>query len=128
MRDGDTVAIFPEGTTSDGLSLLHFHANLLQAPIAVEAPVQPVALRFFDAQGRLSLSPCYIGDDTLVTSLWRTLCDRGLTAQVHYGTPQTAQGRDRQQWARDLHAEVADMLGVPASDDVRPVMDRPITG
>ena len=128
LEEGQVLAIFPEGTTSDGRSLLPFHANLLQAPIAVEAPVQPVALRFFDAQGRLSLSPCYIGDDTLVTSLWRTLCDRGLTAQVHYGTPQTAQGRDRQQWARDLHAEVADMLGVPASDDVRPVMDRPITG
>lgn len=139
LRDGDTVAIFPEGTTSDGLSLLHFHANLLQAPIAVEAPVQPVALRFFDAQGRLSLSPCYIGNDTLVVSLWRTLCDRGLTAQVRYGTPQTAQGRDRQQWARDLHAEVAGMLGVPAtmktpepaapaSDNARPAMDRLIIG
>ncbi|MFV0600821.1 MAG: hypothetical protein ACK5NE_03185 [Brachymonas sp.] len=51
------------------MSLLPFHANLLQAPIAIEAPVQPVALRFFDAQGRLSLSPCYIGDDSPVVSL-----------------------------------------------------------
>ena len=69
LAAGDTVAFFPEGTTSDGHHLLPFHANLLQAPIAIEAPVQPVALRFFDAQGRLSLSPCYIGDDSPVVSL-----------------------------------------------------------
>jgi 1-acyl-sn-glycerol-3-phosphate acyltransferase len=112
LHAGDTVAVFPEGTTSDGLSLLPFHANLLQAPITIEAPVQPVALRFFDTEGRLSLSPCYIGDDSLIISLWRTLCDQGLTAQVRYGALQTAQGRDRQQWARDLRAEVAGMLGM----------------
>ena len=37
LKDGDVLAVFPEGTTSDGLSLLPFHANLLQAAIAVEA-------------------------------------------------------------------------------------------
>ena len=43
---GDVVAVFPEGTTGDGRALLPFHANLLQAAIAAEAPVQPVALRY----------------------------------------------------------------------------------
>ena len=51
------LAIFPEGTTSDGVSLLPFHANLLQAAIATNAPVLPVALRFTGASaacGRLT--------------------------------------------------------------------------
>ena len=46
LRAGDTVAVFPEGTTGAGRELLPFHANLLQAAIATETPIQPVALRF----------------------------------------------------------------------------------
>ena len=40
LQRGDTVAVFPEGTTGDGQGLLPFHANLLQAAIAVGAPLQ----------------------------------------------------------------------------------------
>ena len=114
LRGGDVVAFFPEGTTSDGLSLLPFHANLLQAAISADAPVQPVALQFVDAQGRTSLSPCYIGDDSLVQSLWRTLCDDGVVVRITYGPLQTANGRTRQQWSNDLHATIAQMLQWPA--------------
>jgi 1-acyl-sn-glycerol-3-phosphate acyltransferase len=49
LRAGDTVAVFPEGTTGDGQTLLPFHGNLLQAAIATATPIQPVALRFSDA-------------------------------------------------------------------------------
>ncbi|MDO5652721.1 MAG: lysophospholipid acyltransferase family protein [Brachymonas sp.] len=117
LRAGDILAIFPEGTTSDGLSLLPFHANLLQAPIDADAPVQPVAIRFFDAQGNISLSPCYIGDDTLVASLWRTLCDKGLEVRVRFGTPENANGRGRQQWAQDLRLRVQELLQQPHDVD-----------
>lgn len=43
LQQRDILAVFPEGTTGDGTHLLPFHANLLQAAIAVDAPVQPVA-------------------------------------------------------------------------------------
>jgi 1-acyl-sn-glycerol-3-phosphate acyltransferase len=104
LRAGGVVAVFPEGTTSDGIHLLPFHANLIQAAISAGAPVVPVALRFVDTlSGQTSLAPCYIGDDTLVGSLWRTLRTPGITAIVSYGEPQEAEGRDRRAWARDLH-------------------------
>jgi 1-acyl-sn-glycerol-3-phosphate acyltransferase len=107
LQNGDVVAIFPEGTTSDGLSLLPFHANLIQAAIAADAPVQPMAMKFIDRQsGQISLAPCYIGDDTLLGSVWRTLNSEGIEAVVHFGEPQTAQGRDRRAWAHALREEV----------------------
>ncbi|MES2581648.1 MAG: lysophospholipid acyltransferase family protein [Pseudomonadota bacterium] len=103
LRDGDVLAIFPEGTTGDGSTLLPFHANLLQAAISADAPVQPVALRFVDAaSGQISFAPCYVGDDTLWQSLWRTLRADNVQAVVQFGTPETAQGRDRRTWAADL--------------------------
>jgi len=107
LRAGDIVAVFPEGTTSDGVTLLPFHANLLQAAIATDAPVLPVALQFTDqASGALSLAPCYIGDDTLFGSVWRTLTTPGIAAVVSYGLPEHAAGRDRRTWAHDLQATI----------------------
>lgn len=103
LQEGDVLAVFPEGTTSDGIALLPFHANLFQAAIAAGVPVQPVALRFVDQPtGQRSLVPCYIGDDTLLGSLWRTLKSSGITAQIIFGEPELARGRDRRAWAADV--------------------------
>jgi 1-acyl-sn-glycerol-3-phosphate acyltransferase len=52
------------------------------------------------------LAPCYIGDDTLIGSMWRTLKARRIEAVVHFGEPQAANGRDRRAWAQDLREEV----------------------
>jgi 1-acyl-sn-glycerol-3-phosphate acyltransferase len=110
LRQGQVLAVFPEGGTGDGVTLLPFHANLLQAAISAEVPIQPVALQFIDAAtGALSLAPCYHAHDTLVSSLWRTLCAPPLLAQVRYGTTQTAQGRNRRVWAEDLRQTIADL-------------------
>ena len=107
MKNGDVVAVFPEGTTSDGRELLPFHANLIQAAIAAEAPVQPVSLKFVDATtGQPSFAPCYIGDDTLIGSMWRTLSAPAIVAVVHFGEPQVANGRDRRAWAHDLREDI----------------------
>lgn len=107
LRAGDLIAVFPEGTTSDGHTLLPFHANLLQAAISAGAPVQPAAIRFADAAtGETSHAPRYIGDDTLAASLWNTLKAPPLLAIVRFGEPQPSAGRDRRAWAQALHGDV----------------------
>lgn len=107
MKNGDVVAVFPEGTTSDGRDLLPFHANLIQSAIQAGAPVQPMSIQFVDDRsGEPSFAPCYIGDDTLLGSIWRTLTAPCITAVVHFGELQLAQGRDRRAWAHDLRKEV----------------------
>ena len=112
MRDallrGEVVAVFPEGTTSDGLTLLPFHANLIQAAISAESPVLPVALEFIDSRsGQMSTAPMYIGEQTLIESVWRTLTTPGLRAVVSYGEPQSPAGRERREWAAELRESVA---------------------
>ena len=111
LREGQVLAIFPEGTTSNGQALLPFHANLLQAAISANVPIQPVAISYWDLPQRTrSLAPAYIGDDTLVTSLWRTLQAPRLGVKVSFLPPQTQQGRDRRAWAADLHRQLAQHL------------------
>lgn len=110
LRAGDMIAVFPEGTTGDGRGLLPFHANLLQAAISAGAPVLPAALRFAESStGETSYAPAYVGDDTLVASLWRTLGAPPLTAYVRFGEAQDSHGRERRAWAQSLHTEVDDL-------------------
>ena len=107
LRAGEVLAVFPEGTTGDGRTLLPFHANLLQAAVSAPAPVQPVGLRFIDAAtGDTTCAPSYIGDETLLGSIWRTVCAPPIVAVVNYGPPEQAQGRDRRTWSAHLQAQV----------------------
>lgn len=119
MRDallrGEVVGVFPEGTTSDGRTLLPFHANLMQAAISAQSPVLPVSLEFVDAQtGAISMAPIYIGDQSLGGSVWRTLTTPGIRAVVSYGAPQPAEGRERREWAAGLRDSVAALRGPQA--------------
>lgn len=114
LQAGDTLAIFPEGTTSNGQQLLPFHANLFQAAISANAPVQPVAMQFSDeATGQLSLAPIYVNQDTLLGSIWRTLKAPPLRATLTFGPPQLPIGRDRRRLAADVHAAVEGLRRAP---------------
>ncbi len=117
MRDallrGEVLAVFPEGTTSNGITLLPFHANLIQAALSAPAPALPVALEFIDSRsGRISTAPMYIGEQTLLESVWRTLTTPGLRAVVSYGQPQSPEGRERRQWAEELRQSVGALRSV----------------
>src|SRR6218665_3888774 len=82
LKDGDTVAFFPEGTTGSGPELLPFHGNLLQAAIATEAAVLPLLLRWPEPGHRFSPSARFTGQTSLAQSLWRIASARGLAVQV----------------------------------------------
>jgi 1-acyl-sn-glycerol-3-phosphate acyltransferase len=111
LQAQDLIAIFPEGTTSDGVSMLPFHANLFQAAIAAKAPVLPVALAFVHAEtGARHDAPTYIGDTSLLDSMWATLRATGLQAVVTYGERQMNQGRLRRVWAQDVRSAIGDLL------------------
>lgn len=107
LTAGDILAVFPEGTTGDGITLLHFHANLIQSAIEANVNILPVGLRFLDAAtGKVSFAPSYVGDETLIGSIWRTLSAPRLQAVVVFGIGQSAEGRNRRAWAQTLQADI----------------------
>lgn len=110
LQAGDVLAVFPEGTTSDGVVLKPFHANLIQAAILADVPVQPVALRFVDgSSGQISHAPRFVDEDTLVGSVLRTLAAQDVQAHVLIGPPEHHAGRDRRRWAQDLREQVLNL-------------------
>ena len=82
LKAGDTVAVFPEGTTGTGPELLPFHANLLQAAVSVDAPLQPLALRYHSARERFASEAQFVGQVSLLQSVWRIAAARGLKADL----------------------------------------------
>ena len=110
LTAGDIVAVFPEGTTSDGHDVLPFHANLLQAAIATGSPVQPIVLRYRDARSAVSQAPAYVGDTSLLASMWATVMADGLVAEVIVDTAQGTRHADRRALAEHLRDGIVDRL------------------
>jgi 1-acyl-sn-glycerol-3-phosphate acyltransferase len=110
LQQGGSVAAFPEGTTGDGLTLLPFHANLLQAAIAAEAPVQPVALRYTDARHAVSPAAQWLGDTTLFGSVWKLACADGLHVKVQVLLPLATAHADRRSLAAHVRQQIEQAL------------------
>jgi 1-acyl-sn-glycerol-3-phosphate acyltransferase len=106
LMAGDTVAVFPEGTTASGRTLLPFHANLLQAAISTHTRIQPVALRFSDREHAVSPSAEFLGETTLAQSLWRLAAADGLMAHVTLLPPRATAHADRRALAQTLRADI----------------------
>lgn len=106
LKAGDSVAVFPEGTTGEGPTLLPFHANLLQAAVSVDAPLQPLALRYFTPQERFAVAPAYVGDIHLLASVWRIVSARRLGAELKLLPAIETQAMDRRALAEMVRAAI----------------------
>lgn len=98
LREGGTVVVFPEGTTSDGAEVLPFHPRLLCAAIESGQPLQPVALSYAPTTRGEAIAP-FIGDDDLVSHIVRLLRNRGLDAQLVFCAPIASADATREQLA-----------------------------
>ena len=89
----------------------------LQAALATDSPILPVGLAYLHGHGQARLgearrhdAPTYIGDTTLIASIWRTLKAGNVRAELRYGPPQRAGGMDRRTWAQVLRRDIGAML------------------
>lgn len=114
LRAGERLAVFPEGTTTDGTRIRPFHGSLLQPAVEAGAPVFPAALRYLDEDGELSPAAPYTGDDTFVQSLRRVLAAPGIRAELTFLAPIATAGRTRNDAAREAEAAIASALRLPA--------------
>ena len=110
LREGDIIAVFPEGSTSDGRGVNKFHANLLQAALDADADIVPFCLIYTDARGHYSDAAAFVGEMTLWQSLKRILRERSLHCELTLYEPLKTAGRDRRQLADAAQALVRQRL------------------
>lgn len=117
LAAGDIIAVFPEGTTSDGRDVRKFHANLLQSALDADAQIVPFCLRYTDAKGRYTAAPAFIDDLTMWDSIKRTLREPRLHCELTIFAPLDTAGRDRRQLAYAAETLVRQRLHGHTSQD-----------
>jgi 1-acyl-sn-glycerol-3-phosphate acyltransferase len=111
LAQGDIVAVFPEGTTSSGETVLPFKSSLLQPIVDARGAVQPLALRYRAADGTRSTAPAYVGDDPFIASFWRVCGTPALIVDVTALARMPAAARHRRALAREAEAAIRLVLG-----------------
>ena len=112
LRAGESIGIFPEGTTTRGDRLLPFHSNLLAPALEVGCPVWPVGLRYTQ-RGRFSDAAAFVGDMGFVTSLANVLLADDLEVEVAFlPALDAAAYESRHTLARAAHAALSEHFGL----------------
>jgi 1-acyl-sn-glycerol-3-phosphate acyltransferase len=106
LASGVPVALFPEGTTTDGSHVLRFHSTMLQPAIDAAAPVTPCAIRYEVEDGDAALEVCWWGEMKVLPHVWNLLGKKAIRARIAFGEPITASG-ERKQFANVLREQVS---------------------
>jgi len=87
------VLFFPEGTSTDGSSVLRFHGRLFEPAVRKGSLVTAAALRYVQADGAPERDLCWYGDEAFLSHLWKVLGTAGFTAEVRFGESHVYQDR-----------------------------------
>lgn len=106
LQRGECLAIFPEGTTTDGSQVAHFHSSLLQPAIDAGALVHPIAIRYQDRYGAHNLASAYIDEMSFGASMWNILSEPELHVRLVATSPLDASGTDRRNLTSAVHHHI----------------------
>jgi len=112
MASGRHVALFPEGTTTDGRHVQHFHAALLQPAILTGHPIQPVALRYRSPDGGYTRAAAYDGDLSLGECLASIVGTKKIIAAVMLLPAIDTHDIHRREIAQRAHGAIAEKVSI----------------
>jgi 1-acyl-sn-glycerol-3-phosphate acyltransferase len=107
LEQGVCVGLFPEGTTTDGKQVGHFHSALIQPAIDAGAMLCPIALRYLDEDGEQSNTAAFTGNMTLFQSIWRILRNPRFDALLVFTPALATAGESRRVLARAAQAAIS---------------------
>ena len=116
LSKGGCVAVFPEGTTSDGSLLRPFHASLLQPAIDSQSKIWPAAIRYTHADGSLNVAPAYVDDVTFKDSIFLILSQKTIYAEIQFMPPIHTHGKQRRDLAMEAERVIARALNLTVAN------------
>jgi 1-acyl-sn-glycerol-3-phosphate acyltransferase len=108
IRGGSVVVFFPEGTSSDGSTVLPFKSALLESAVQLRCPVAAAAIDYALDDGSVSDEVCYWRDMTLVPHLFNLFFKREIRSECSFSVPKIRSG-SRKEIASELREEVMAM-------------------
>jgi 1-acyl-sn-glycerol-3-phosphate acyltransferase len=107
VQQATRVVIFPEGTSTDGRTVLPFRSSLLAVAVEESWPVVPAWIGYELPTGDAAREVCWWGDMTLLPHLWRLLGHEEIVATVRFG--RAIRHWERKTLAAELHFAVSDL-------------------
>ncbi len=112
LNDGALVIVFPEGTSSDGKTILPFKSSLLEPATQQKYPLTIGRIQYTLADGDADAEVCYWGDAVFFPHLLNFLSKRSVRASVRFAPVQN-HSTDRKELAQQLHAAVRELNPCP---------------
>jgi len=109
LRDGALLLNFPEGTTTDGSTVLRFRKGLFGVARELKVPVVPLALSYEPRE------LAWIGDDTFLPHYLRFSAIESSRARIAFGEPINSRA----------HATPEDLAGVAHARTLALLEERP---
>jgi len=81
LKQNGNIIAFPEGTTTKGDEVMHFHSSLFQPALLTRSAIQPVAIQY---QGAAKEQAPFIGDDAFVPHLIKMLAMDKIEVQLSF--------------------------------------------
>lgn len=126
LQTGCSVVIFPEGSTSNGDVLQHFHASLLQSVVTAETLLCPIAIRYRNRDKTRNTSVIYV-TATLLQSLMLVLSEPEIQAELNFIEPISGEGNNRRELARLAEKAIAHALALKVVHTISEKLSYPPT-
>lgn len=94
LSQGQSVMVFPEATTSPGITVLPFHGRLLKAAQQAGVPLQPVSI-VYRRDGALDHLAPFINEDSFMNHLRRLLQNPAPTVDILMHSPMVPSPDDK---------------------------------
>lgn len=120
LLQGDKLCFFPEGTTTDGTTLIRFKSSLIQAAIAARATIYPVAIRYPNESNEANIHIAYAGETTLTQSMQNVLMQQQPLVELHFLAPilpEEASQHDRRTLTSEIERRICQHLGLKVEAD-----------
>jgi 1-acyl-sn-glycerol-3-phosphate acyltransferase len=114
LREGRSVAVFPEGGTGHNGVLKVFHARIFQAALDADVPVQPVALRFA-RDGKRLIDAGFREHENFLQNFLRMLGGAPMDAEVHFLEPVPVSQDGRRRMAEQARERIGIALEDPTA-------------
>jgi 1-acyl-sn-glycerol-3-phosphate acyltransferase len=108
IAGGSVVVLFPEGTSSDGSTVLPFKSALLESAVQLRCPVTSASIQYALDDGSVADEVCYWRDMTLVPHLFNLFFKREIRSTCSFSLPKI-RSDSRKEIARELREEIVSM-------------------
>ncbi len=108
ISSGSLIVLFPEGTSSNGETVLPFKSALLEAVVQLRCEVATVAIDYELDDGSVADEICYWGDMTFGLHLLNVFRKRQVRAMCRF-SPAKVRAGNRKEIATELREEILSM-------------------